>query len=174
MADPTKPPSIPVDDNWTVWAVPGGVANPAAPSIATDINKVATVDITCYLTHKRVGTSASQATYDDPRLCSSRISQKQGAVTETAEPLEYINDPQAALNAAMNAAQNVLVQNTRVDLVIRKGVAYGTTPTAGQFVEVLVGRPGVANDISEPTGGVFKLSQAYSLDDHKPKVALVA
>ena len=56
--------------------------------------------------------------------------------------------------------------------VIRRGIAYGTAPASGQFVQVITGQLGPQNDNSPAEQGDYLMLQGVSPTSDNPKVAL--
>lgn len=167
----TTLPGVPVDDTLTVWWVPGGVADPASPKVA-ELTAATSVDISCYLTTKTFGLKTDANKWERKRRCSSSVFEVNGTLKKTFEDLEYAYDPQAKAGDLTNRAQGALVPMSTGSLVIRRGIAYGTAPIVGQFVQVITGQLGPQNDNSPAEQGDYLMLQGVSPTSDNPKVAL--
>jgi hypothetical protein len=129
----TVPPGFVADASLRVWVVTT-LANPAAPSLATEINAASTIDATCYLTNG-FGPDASVATISDDRLCLAVVLEDKGVTTWSISDLEYIYDVQNAASLS-NKLYAGLAENASVFIVARYGVSVDTAAAAGQKVDV--------------------------------------
>lgn len=113
--------------------VTASIANRAAPSLATEINAGAAVDISCHLLADGWMASAETAKNNKKRrLCSVADTEQLGVTTYRVAALRYIHDPQAADAATNNEARNLLKQGLKFYFVERHGkdaqtVAFATT-----------------------------------------------
>lgn len=123
------PPGYVADASLRVWYVTA-LANPAAPSVSTEINAGTTVDITCYLTNG-FNPDASAATINDDRLCLAVVLEDKGVVTWTLDDLNYIWDPQNPASIS-NKAYAALAEDNVGFFVARYGLNVDTAAAAAQ------------------------------------------
>src|SRR5690348_8724189 len=86
------PPGFVADASLRVWFVTT-LANPAAPSVASELNAGTSVDATCYFTGG-FNPDASVATITDDRLCLKVVLEDKGTTTWSMDDLNYIYDVQ--------------------------------------------------------------------------------
>lgn len=135
------PPGYVADASIRVWFVPT-LANPAAPSVATEINAGTTIDLTCYLTNG-FAPDASIATITDDRLCLAQVLEGRGITTWSIEEIQYIWDPQNPASLS-NKAYAGLVEGGTGYFVVRHGMSVDTAAAAAQKVWVIPVEFGVA------------------------------
>lgn len=124
----TYPESTPVLGNISVKAVLT-VADLAAPKLATEINAPSSVDLSCFLRPFDTGIKTGSGSAPD-RLCTTITLENPGRTTFSAFELHYVYDPQAADTTPDNKAKSILVKDTVLYLVIRKGLDARNTPYA--------------------------------------------
>jgi len=129
----TVPSGFVADASLRVWFVTT-LANPAAPSVSTEINAGSTVDVTCYLTNG-FNPDAAVATISDDRLCLAVVLEDKGVTTWTLADLEYIWDPQTPASVSNKAFAGMPEDGTGY-FVARYGVNVDTAPAAAQKVYV--------------------------------------
>lgn len=130
----TVPPGFLADANIRVWFVTT-LLDPAAPKIATEINAVSSVDMTCYLT-TQIAPNADVATVTDDRMCLRQVLEDMGSVTYSIDELMYVYDVQnpASISNKLYAA---LPMGTTGFIVIRYGIDVDVAPVAStQKVDV--------------------------------------
>jgi len=125
----TVPPGFVADASLRVWFVTT-LSNPAAPSVASELNAGTTVDVTCYLTNG-FNPDASVATITDDRLCLKVVLEDVGTTTWSVDDLNYIWDPQNAASVS-NKLFAALAPNTTGYFVARYGMDVDTAAAAGQ------------------------------------------
>lgn len=130
----TAPPGFVADASLRVWFVTT-LANPAAPSLASEINAGTTVDATCYFTGG-FNPDASVATISDDRLCLKVVLEDKGTTTWTMDDLNYIYDVQNPASVS-NKLYAALAENTTGYFVARYGLDVDTAAAAGQKVDVI-------------------------------------
>lgn len=119
---------------------------PYAVSLATDINDVTSVNVSCFLYNGGTGTSTTNKGEAPRRLCTKSVLQQFGSTTYEVTDLQYTYDPQAPLSADSNAAREALTEGSEVYLIIRRGLdAQDTAYSAGQYVDVWHVRLGPQN-----------------------------
>lgn len=116
-----------------IW-VPGasGIANRGAPTVA---EIAAGVDLSCFLTRDGLQLPNTTSGADDSSLCSKQ---------DTSTPGSVAFNPQLKLyrDNGTDTAWNLANWGDEGNLVVRRGVAYGTAIAAGQKVEVYAGQFG--------------------------------
>ena len=139
------PEATPVYGTTSVVAIQT-MADPAAPSLATDIDAATSVNISCFLYSGGVGTSTTAKGEAPRRLCTTSVLQNFGQTTYEVTDLQYVYDPQAALSTDDNKARNALTEGSEVYLLVRRGLnAQDTAYAAGQYVDVWHVRLGPQN-----------------------------
>lgn len=137
------------------------VADAAAPKLATEINAVTSVDLSCFLRNLVPDITTNTGTAP-PRLCTTIQLPQEGLTQFSAFELRYVYDPQAADSTDDNAAKELLVQGTELYLVIRKGLDARETPYAAtQHAEVWKVRLGRQNRVQsgDDEFAEFEISQ---------------
>lgn len=110
------------------------IADPSAPSLATEIDAATSVKLECLLTQ----TFSPDATVEKAqlrRMCSRQVRERNGMVTRTIADLIGVYDPQD-LAAAVSEAYAALTPGATGFLVARWGVHVDTAWTAGDLVDV--------------------------------------
>lgn len=125
----TVPPGFVADASLRVWFVTT-LANPAAPSVASEINAGTTIDVSCYLTGG-FAPEASVATITDDRLCLSVVLEDKGVTTWSIGDLEYIWDPQNPASLS-NKVYAGLPEDATGYFVARYGMSVDTAAAAAQ------------------------------------------
>ena len=129
----TVPPGFVADASLRVWWVPT-LANPAAPSVASEISAGTAIDISCYLTGG-FAPDASVATIVDDRLCLAVVLEDKGVTTWTMDELQYIWDPQTPASVS-NKMYAGMPEDASGYFVARYGMSVDTAVAAGQKVFV--------------------------------------
>lgn len=128
------PEGIPTLGNVKVTAVVA-VAVLTAPKLATEINAVTSVDLSCYLFPagwNPTGTTGKGT--KKRRLCSRATQEQLNTTTYSLAALQYSHKPQAALVAVGNEAKKFLTPGIKTYLVERQGLdAQTDTWTVGEF-----------------------------------------
>jgi hypothetical protein len=113
------------------------IADLTAPKLATEINAVSSVDVSCFLYSGGVGTSTTNRGESPRRLCTRDVYQQAGNKTYEVTDLQYVYSPQGAGSVDANKAKTALTEGSIVYLVVRKGLDAQTAPfAAAQKVEV--------------------------------------
>lgn len=116
------PEGTPTLGNTKVKAVVT-IADLLAPKLATEINAVSSVDISCYLYPAGWAPSATTAKGSKPaRLCSKNDLQQFNRTAYEVGDLQYVYDPQGASTVDANKAKTLLVEGTKIYLVERLGL----------------------------------------------------
>jgi hypothetical protein len=148
------PESTPSFGNTKVKAVTT-IASDAAPSLATEVNAVTSLDVSCFIRDWNPEITSNSGTAP-PRLC-----------TKTSMPQEgtsHVYDPQAADSTDENKAKALFVQGTTHKFVVRKGLdAQSTAFAASQRVEVWEMRAGRQNKVrsGDDEFAEFEISQMF-------------
>lgn len=140
----TVPPGFVSDASLRVWVVTS-LANPAAPSVSSELNAGTTIDASCYLTNG-FNPDASTATISDDRLCLAQVLEDKGTTTWSIDDIEYIYDVQNAASVS-NKLYAGLPEGAQVFLVARYGMSVDTAPAAGQKVDVFPVKVGPARKL---------------------------
>lgn len=138
------------------------IADMSAPSLATEINAVSSVNVSCFLYGGGVGNKTTNKGEAPRRLCTTDTFQQFGNTSYDVSDLSYVYNPQADDAAEGNEAKAALVEGSDVYLVVRKGLdAKTSTYAAGQFVDVWHVRLGPQNRTTTGDGEFdeFSISQ---------------
>lgn len=135
------PEATPVQGNTKVVAVLT-VADREAPSLATEINAVTSLDLSCFLRDWNPDITVNSGTAP-PRLCTTDQMPQEGRSQYAAVELRYPYDPQAADTTDDNKAKAMLTRGTVFEAVVRKGLDAREDPIAvADHVEVQPFRAG--------------------------------
>jgi len=145
-------PSTPADGNVATWLVPT-IANPGAPSLATDL--ASKVDVSCYLTPDGFALTVDQATISDERLCSTETFGQPGRKTYSLA-LTGIDNTNSANETTDNDLVDELVEGTEMFLVRRRGVPFDQALAATDKVTVIPFKPGVKQDVPMEANSVLR------------------
>lgn len=111
------------------------IADPTAPSLATEINAVSSVALECLV----VGNFDIDFSVDRTqlrRMCSRQVRERSGPVTYSIQDLFVVYDPQN-LAAPVSKAYAALQDGETGYLVERRGVHVDTAWAAGDLVRVI-------------------------------------
>lgn len=98
------------------------VAVPTAPKLATEINAVGSVDISCHLLTDGWAPSAETSKQTKKRRkCSKKDTEQLGPTTYRLAALKYVHNPQAADATAGNEARQALKEGLKFHFVERQG-----------------------------------------------------
>jgi len=150
-------PSTPADGNVLVKLV-AAIADTSAPKVATEINAVGSVDISCYLTGGGYKPSLSEQVIQDERLCTTQTYEQKGRSQRGLE-VEYIDNTNSANQTTFNKAKDTLIPGTAQYLVVRTGLPYTTAAAAGQKFSVYPITPGEYNELPPEANSVLKIAQ---------------
>lgn len=114
------------------------IADPTAPSLATDLTGAGTLDISCFVYADSWNPAQEQNKGEAPlRLCTDVTIDQFGNRKYTLPDLSYIIDPQGAAASDGVKAFETLVPDTTGFIVERLGLSAQTAALAiGQFVNV--------------------------------------
>lgn len=107
------------------------IADLLAPKLATEINAVASVDVSCHLLADGWSPTAETAKQTKKRrLCSKKDTEQISTTTYRVGALRYIHNPQAADATAGNEARSLLKAGLKFYFVERQGKDAQTEPFA--------------------------------------------
>lgn len=107
------------------------VAVLTAPKLATEINAVASVDVSCHMLADGWNPSAETAKQTKKRrLCSKKDTEQLSTTTYRLAALKYVHNPQAADAAPANEARQLLKEGLKFYFVERQGKDAQTAPFA--------------------------------------------
>jgi len=113
------------------------LADPTAPSLATDINGASTLDISCFTRAEGWAPSLDQPKGTAPRrVCTTRAQETLNVPTETLPPLTYVWNPQGDAGSDENKLYEAAVPGTLAYVLARYALPYDTAYAAAQFVNV--------------------------------------
>ena len=103
----------------------------AAPRLATEINAVTSVDVSCHLLADGWLPSAETAKQTKKRrLCSKKDTEQIGVTSYRVAALKYVHNPQLADAGAGNEARQLLKEGLKFYFVERQGKDAQTAPFA--------------------------------------------
>ena len=139
------PEAVKQQGNTSVTVVQD-IADTSAPSLATEINAVSSVNVSCFLYGGGVGTATTNKGESPRRLCTTETFQAFGSTTYDVTDLSYVYNPQGDDTDEANEAKAALTEGTDVYLVIRKGLDAQTSAyAAAQLVDIWHVRLGPQN-----------------------------
>lgn len=128
------PPGIPANASWRTFYVPT-MANPAVPSIATDLNGASAIDITNILVKGGFSFDVSVEKWKDERFGTTDVFEQNGSTTWSVQEITYVFDPQAPTSATNKLYAAVKDGGTGY-LVTRMGVSADAALAVAQKVWV--------------------------------------
>lgn len=129
------PEATPAQGNTKVKVVTT-IANTASPSLASEINAVTSLDISCFLRDWNPEMTSNSGTAP-PRLCTKVQMPQEGRTQFSAIEIRYVYDPQGDDSTDDNKAKALLDEGTTFYAVVRKGLDAETVAFAAtQKVEV--------------------------------------
>lgn len=149
-------PSTPADGNVLVKLVPA-IADTSAPSLV-ELNAVAAVDISCYLTGGGYKPSLSEQVITDERLCTTQTYEQKGRSQRGLE-VEYIDNTNSPDAVLYNKAKDTLIPGSKHFLVVRTGLPYEDALAVSQKVTVYPVTAGEYNDMPPEANSVLKTGQ---------------
>ena len=168
------PEAVKQQGNTSVVAVQN-IADPAAPSLATDIQAATSVNVSCFLYSGGVGTATTNKGEAPARLCTTKRLQQFGTTSYEVTDLQYVYDPQKPDSDNANKAKAALTDGTDVYLVVRKGMNAETTAFAtGQKVDIWHVRLGPQNRTQTGDGEFDEYSITQTVVVLEPPVEDVA
>jgi hypothetical protein len=154
------------------------VANQAAPKLATEINAVTSVDVSCYLYPAGWSPTATPAKGTKPaRLCSKKTQEQFNRTAYAIGDLQYVHDPQAADSADGNEARELLQEGTQLHLLERQGLdAEDTAFAVGQHTidHYVVLGPQIRSGDRTDENGEFFITQSVIYVGDGPVEGIVA
>jgi hypothetical protein len=170
---PLSIPSTPAD-GYVLVSLVAAFADTSAPKVATELDAVSSVDISCYLTGGGYKPSLSEQVITDERLCTTQTYEQKGR-SQRGLDVEYIDNTNSPDEANFNKAKDTLVPGSKHFLVVRTGLPYDTALAAGQKVTVYPVTAGEYNDMPPEANSVLKTGQKLFVRGAvKINVALVA
>jgi hypothetical protein len=154
------PEATPAQGNTKVKVVTT-IASKAAPSLASEVNAVTSLDISCYIRDWNPEI-ASNSGVAPARLCTKEQMPQEGRTQFSAIEIRYVYDPQGADSTDANKAKALLTEGTSFNAVVRKGPdAQDTAFAATQKVEVWAFRAGRQNKVrsGDDEFAEFEISQ---------------
>jgi hypothetical protein len=169
----TVPAGVPADGYVSVKFVPA-IADPAAPSLATDLGAAGVVDLSCLLTKDGFGPTGEAQAVTDDRLCSKQVFEDYGTVTYSIDNIVYIYDVQNAASES-NKAYAALPAGTTGYLVARWGKDVDTAWAIADKVDIYPVKMGPQVKQKPEANSKLKVSQKpFVTGPVQPDVAIVA
>jgi hypothetical protein len=129
------PEATSVQGNTKIQVV-ASIASTSAPSLATEINDAASLDISCFVRDWNPELNSNQGNAPS-RLCTTVQLPVEGNTQFSPIELRYVYDPQAATSTNDNKARALLTKGSEFYFVVRKGLdAQSTDWAASQYAEV--------------------------------------
>lgn len=150
------------------------IADPAAPSIGTDLGATGAIELSCYLTPDGFGASSQEQTVSSPRLCSKQVFERRGTVQWSIDDLKYVYDTQNA-GADVQKAYEALVPGATGFLVVGWGKDAEDAWAAADVVDVYPVELGERRkQPPEQNAELLVLQKPYVIGDREEDVSLVA
>lgn len=138
------PEATPVQGNTKIQVV-ADISSLSAPSLATEIDDAASLDISCFIRDWNPELQSNQGN-SPSRLCTTVQLPVEGNTQFNPIEIRYVYDPQAATSTDDNKARALLTRGSEFYFVVRKGLdAQNTDWAASQYVEVWKVRCGRQN-----------------------------
>lgn len=140
------------------------VAAMAAPKLATEINAVSSVDVSCFIYPAGWNPTGSQGKGTKPRrVCETSQRDSLNSVQWTAPSLQYVYDPQEDGSDPANAAKTLLVEGSVIYIVERRGLNADTAfavvdQTRTHYLRLGAQIP--SGDITDENGEFFIMQEA--------------
>jgi hypothetical protein len=162
------PEAVKAQGNTSVKVVTT-IASPSAPSLATEIGAVSSVDVSCFL-FGDFSAMATTAKGEAPRrLCTTETLQEFGNTSYEISDIQYVYSPQDDDTDNANKAKAALTEGAEVWLVERLGLNARTgTYAAGQFVNLHHVRLGPQNRTKTGDGEFDQFSITQSVIHVEP------
>lgn len=162
------PEGTPTLGNTKIKAVVA-VADMAAPKLATELNAVTSVDISCFVYPAGWNPTGAQGKGTKmARLCTKTQRDSLNRVSWTAPTLQYVYDPQAADAAEGNEAKELLTEGTEVYIVERRGLdseaAFATTQHTRTH-HLRLGAQIPSGDLTDENGEFFIMQESEYVSD---------
>lgn len=143
------PEGTPVQGNTKIQVV-AAIASLSAPDLSSEINAVASLDISFFLRDWNPELQSNQG--NAPARLGTTVQLPVEGNTQF-NPIEarYVYDPQAASSTNDNKALALLTRGSEFYFVVRKGISAETDWTAGDHVEVWKIRCGRQNKVRSGT-----------------------
>lgn len=153
-----------------IW-VPA-IADPTAPSLATEVNAATAIRLECLLTD-RFGASASVDKAQLRRMCSAKVRERAGAETRTIAALHGVYDPQD-LAAPVSKAYVTLEKGAVGFLLDLRGIHLDTTYAAGDLATIYKVSVDYRIEVAAADNDEYQFEAGFSVLDWWENVALVA
>ena len=151
------PTGVTAEGNVKAKVVPA-IANPSAPSLATEINAATAVDISGYIMAGAFTLASEQGRGTNRRLGSKQTFQRLGRDNPTIEDIRYVYYPQAAAADPNNKAYETLISGYAGFIVVRYGLDAQTVDfAAAQKVDIWPVEFGVQRKDPPPEDDEFAL-----------------
>jgi len=164
----TYPEATPVQGNTKVQIV-ASIADLDSPDLSTEINAVASLDISCYIRDWNPELQSNQGNAP-ARLCTTVQLPVEGNTQFNPIEIRYVYDPQADDTTDDNALKALFVRGAEFYAVVRKGLdAQNTAWAVGQRVEVWKIRCGRQNFVrsGDDEFSEYEISQQiFPLSEH--------
>lgn len=154
------------------------ITDPAAPKLATEINAVTSVDISCHLLADGWQPSAETAKQTKKRRkCSKKDTEQIGVTTYRLAALRYIHNPQADDTAPGNEARKALKEGLKFHFLERQGKDAQTAPfavadrTRDHYVTL---GPQIEMDDPDENGEFYIYQEVAYVTADGPKAGIVA
>lgn len=171
------PTGVTAEGNVKAKVVPA-IANRSAPSLATEINSAAAVDVSGFLMAGAFSPGAEQGRGTNRRLGSKQTFQTLGRENPSIEDIRYVYYPQSAPADPNNKAYETLISGFAALLVVRYGLDATTSAfAASQKVDIYPVAFGVQRKDPPPEDDEFALltvTQAIAVTGVVTRDAVIA
>lgn len=174
MAEPIRPDATSLfgKSNWLF--VPGGCANPAAPT-ATELAAASTLDMTrIVFASSGSPTATTNRVRAERRLGDTDSFEFIGETQWTGGDFLYAVADQAAAGDDGKKMYETIPAGTTGDLIRRRGVDRATAPTAGQFVHVYPAEFGPSIPVDQGEGEAAEAAMTVGVAVTGPPNIMVA
>lgn len=142
----TYPEATTVQGNTKIQVV-ASIASLSAPDLSSEINAVASLDISCYVRDWNPELQSNQGNAPS-RLCTTVQLPVEGNTQFSPVEIRYVYDPQADDTTDDNAAKALLTRGSEFYFVVRKGLdAQADAWAVGDRVEIWKVRCGRQNRV---------------------------
>lgn len=145
------------------------VADQTAPMLATEIEAVTSVDISCFIYPAGWNPGATQAKGTKPaRLCTVTQREALNRVTFNSPTLQYVYDPQGDDSDPGNEAKELLVEGAEIYIVERRGLDADDPFAVDDHTRTHHLRTGLqlpSGDLTDENGEFFIMQETEYIED---------
>ncbi len=154
------------------------ITDTAAPKLATEINAVTSVDVSChFLADGWMASAETSKQTKKRRLCSKKDTEQLSVTSYRVAALKYVHNPQTADASAGNEARQALKEGLKLYFVERQGKDAQTAPFAVADrvrTHYLVLGPQIEMDDRDENGEFYVMQEVAYVTADGPKAGIVA